>query len=336
MAVAGPVAGWPVTNEENGGISVKAMVAKGRLYAWSLGQALRFGQPDIALGFLGGIGDDLLATVAIDEWLRRGAGRVWFFTRHAGLYGYDRRRVRLIPEEARYQWLASRLGRPMRAVSYSTYDPVTDRDSAVREHIIVEICRRAGLSGRIRLRPHLPLAAGELQRADSWADCIALQSASLTAAVPMPNKQWRTDRLQAVADHLAARGLRVVQVGSASDPALRGVTDLRGRTSLRETAAVLARARLFVGLVGFLMHLARAVECPGVIIYGGREPPELTGYSCNTNLAGRPACAPCWQRSRCDFGHVCMESIEAGAVIDAVEAALARPRGPLSVDEVEL
>jgi hypothetical protein len=312
------------------------VISKASLYAWGLIQAARLGRPDIALGFLGGIGDDLLCTVAVEEWVRRGAGRVWFFTRHPGLYAHLGGRVRLVPEDARYQRLARRFGRPMQALSYSTYDPGTDRDLAVREHIIVEMCRRAGLTGRIRLRPHLPLTRDELQRATRWAGCVALQTSSLTAAVPMPNKQWRADRFQAVADHLAAHGHAIVQVGSASDPALRGVTDLRGRTSLRETAAVLAQARLFVGLVGFLMHLARAVECPAVIIYGGREPPELTGYACNANLVNRPACSPCWQRSRCDFAHTCMESIDAGRVMAAAEDLLARPRGPLPEEEADL
>ena len=53
-----------------------------------------------------------------------------------------------------------------------------------------------------------------------------------------------------------------IQLGSATDPALQHVNDLRGATSIREAAAILNHARLYVGTVGFLMHLARAVECP--------------------------------------------------------------------------
>jgi hypothetical protein len=33
---------------------------------------------------------------------------------------------------------------------------------------------------------------------------------------------------------------------------------------------------LFVGLVGFLMHLARAVDCRATFICGGRELPSLS------------------------------------------------------------
>ena len=304
------------------------LVEKLRLYAWGASQVARLGRPDISLGFFGGIGDDLLCTAAVDEWLSRGARRVWFFTRYPALYAPSDPRVRLLPEDAGHQRLALRLGRPLRSLSYSTYDAATDRDSAPREHLIATMCRQAGLTGQIRLRPHLTLTPTELDRAREWSGCIALQSSGLTAAVPMRNKQWRGDRFQAVVDQLVQRGLRVVQLGSASDPVLVGAADLRGRSSLRETAAVLAQARLFVGNVGFQMHLARAVECPAVIVYGGREPQELTGYSCNVNVAHRPPCAPCWQRNRCDF--VCMESITATDVITGVELLLSRPRGPLA------
>ena len=194
-----------------------AITAKARLYLWGLAATARLGRPDIALGFLGGIGDDLLCTAPIAEWLERGARRIWFFTRHPELYAHVDRRVRLVPEGGRWQHLASRLGRPMRPLSYSFYDPGADRDGPVREHLIADMCRRAGLKGRIRLRPHLKLGAAELARAEPWRGCVAVQSSTLTASVPMPNKQWPPERLQAVVD-LLAKDFRVVQVGSPADP----------------------------------------------------------------------------------------------------------------------
>jgi len=307
-----------------------------RLMMWGAARTARLGRPDIALGFLGGIGDDLLCTAPIEEWLRRGARRIWFFTRHPELYVHYDRRVRLLPEDARYARIARRLGRPVRYLSYSTYDAATDRDDALREPVVATMCRHAGLTGRVQLRPHLTLSSEEKAAAARYEGSVVIQTSSLTASVPMPNKQWRPERFQAVAERCAARGLSCVQIGSPADPALQNVTDLRGRTGLREAAGVLSRARLFVGVVGFLMHLARAVECPGVIVYGGREPPELTGYPCNVNVAHRPSCAPCWQRRRCDFAHACMETIGADEVIAAVETVLARPRGPLTWEETVL
>lgn len=304
---------------------MSSLAGKLRFYVEGAAEIVRLGRPEVSLGFLGGIGDDLLSSVAIDEWLKRGVRRVWFFSRHPELYAHYDHRVRILPERGPHARMALRLGRPMRALSYSDFDSATDRDTPLQEHIIAQICRRAGLTGPVRLHPQLPLSPGELAKAGAWSGSVAVQTSSLAASVPMRNKQWPIERMQAVVNHFAGR-LKFVQIGSLSDPPLGGVTDLRGKTTLRATAAVLARARLFVGLVGFLMHLARAVDCPGVIVYGGREPPELTGYPCNENLAHRPQCAPCWQRNRCDFGHVCMESIDTARVIAAVEGMLARPR----------
>ena len=94
---------------------------------------------------------------------------------------------------------------------------------------------------------------------------------------------------------------------------------------------------MFLGLVGFVMHLARAVECPSVIVYGGREPPELTGYACNTNLDSRPPCSPCWYYSHCEFDRRCLTAIAPAAVVNAVTRLLASPPAwPLHEETVEL
>ncbi|MGA3006273.1 MAG: glycosyltransferase family 9 protein [Opitutaceae bacterium] len=256
-------------------------------------------------------------------------------TPHPALFlGLDRR-ARILCQDLRYPRLCARLGCDFRYLSYSQYDPAADCDPPPDRHIIAKMCLLAGLRGAVRLRPYLRLSPDETAYGDAFAGYVAVQTSTLTAHVPMPNKQWPGDRFQKVVDRLKPH-LRFVQVGSRGDPPLLGVTDLRGQTSLRETAAVLHHARIFVGLVGFLMHLARAVECPAVIVYGGRETPELTGYPCNENLTNRPPCSPCWQRARCEHGRVCLESIGAEEVTAAVESALDRPRGPLIEEKANL
>jgi hypothetical protein len=314
---------------------VNRLFQKAALFQWGIRETLRLGRPDISLGFLGGLGDDLLCSCPVAEWLRRGAKRVWLFTRHPALHAHHDARVRLIPEDGRYLALARRLGRPMRALSYATYDEETDRDTACLEHIIVGMCRRAGLTGTIQLRPTVILDDAEIQAAAPFEGVIAVQSGGMAASVPMQNKQWPPERMQRVVDHLKSK-YPIVQIGSSADQLLRSTTDMRGKMTLRQTAALLAKARLFVGLVGFPMHLARAVDCPAVIVYGGREPPSMTGYSANRNIVDTPFCAPCWQRNRCDYGRACLSAISAETVIDAAEMGLARPRGPMLADSATL
>ncbi|HWA85402.1 MAG TPA: glycosyltransferase family 9 protein [Opitutus sp.] len=309
--------------------------AKLSLWVWGVRTVLRHRRPDVALAFLGGLGDELLCTAPLVEWRQRGARNIWIRTHRPELFAGLDRAAQILPDSARCDRLASRLGRPFRYLSYSRYDEAGDRDEPLARHVIAEMCARAGLTGAVTLRPHWRVSATERARAAAWHDCIAINTSTLVARVPMLNKQWPAARFQAVVDHFGSR-FKFVQLGAPADPPLRGTTDLRGQTSLRETAAILHGCRAFIGLVGFLMHLARAVECPAAIVYGGREPPELTGYPCNENVALRPACAPCWQRSRCEHDHACMAEIDAARVIAAVERVLTRPRGPLLESEATL
>jgi hypothetical protein len=305
-----------------------------QLWLWAATTLLKHGRPDIVISFLGGLGDDLLCTTAIHEWLQRGAKRIWFISRHPELYRFDSH-VRVLPENPALFALARRLKCEPRFLSYSEFDALSDRDTPPPRHLAAEMCARAGLNGRIALRPYLPLTDAELATAAHASGALVVQAAGLDAAVPMKNKQWPASRMQTVIDRFAGR-MPVIQIGSAHDPALAGALDLRGKTSLRASAALLARARLFVGTAGFPMHLARAVDCPSVIVYGGREPPSLTGYSCNQNVTRTPVCSPCWQRNRCDFDRVCLEDIAAEDVIAAIEHALSAPRTSLAVDYAEL
>src|SRR5262249_14318072 len=151
--------------------------------------------------------------------------------------------------------------------------------------------------------------------------CIAIQSSGLSGRWLLLNKQWFPERFAEVAAHLI-KSHPVVQVGSAQDPPVPCTHDLRGKTSLRQLAGLLANCRMYVGLEGMPMHMARAVDCPSVIVYGGRLRPDQIGYICNENLYNAVECAPCWLDTRCNFGRVCMDMITTAAAIEAVERML--------------
>jgi ADP-heptose:LPS heptosyltransferase len=100
-------------------------------------------------------------------------------------------------------------------------------------------------------------------------------------------KWWDVERYQQVVDHFRGR-LEFVQVGESHHrhPEVRGVVDLRGRTTLRQLVRLMYHAQGAVSAVSLLMHLAAAVEVkpgmpknrPCVVIAGGREPPHFTAY----------------------------------------------------------
>lgn len=284
---------------------------------------LHSGLPDIVLTFPGGgIGDDLLCTSVARELRKRGRS-VWIASNRSELFFDNRDIGAVVPDDARLFRLVKHLGTRVVWPNYSPLDERGDRCIPPPRHIIAYMCELAGVHGKVELRPHMSLAEAEKRAGSLVPRQIAIQSSIRTARYPMLTKEWYPDRFQAVVSALAHK-CNFVQVGAADDPLLDGVLDLRGKTSIRATAAILHRSILFVGLEGFLMHLARAVDCRSVIVYGGRTLPSQVGYSSNENLVTELGCSPCWGRNTCNNGRKCMDDILPDRVIAAVERQAAR------------
>ncbi len=291
--------------------------------------------PRRIISYSGGLGDDLLCGTVAHELRRRGAGRIWVAT-HYGEIFIGNPDVRAVPlADWRYGTLGGLLGVPTTPLWYTRYEPELDRDPEPARHFIAMMCEKAGLTGRIALRPYLYLSSTERRAGRLAPRQIAVQSSALGAGTPLANKEWYVERIQAVVDGLKNR-YTFIQIGVAADPKLKNVIDAAGKTNVRQAAAILSESLAFVGLASGLMHVARAVDCPSVIVYGGRERPEISGYICNVNLTRKPPCSPCWKRNRCEYDRVCMATISADDVIRGLERLLDRRVGDLAVEYVDL
>jgi ADP-heptose:LPS heptosyltransferase len=90
-----------------------------------------------------------------------------------------------------------------------------------------------------------------------------------------PGRDWPFERFAEVSTRLRKAGWSVVFVGSQTLPGAAlglGVTDLTGQTNIGQLAAVLEDAQMFIGIDSFPMHLAQAVGCPVVGIFGMTSP----------------------------------------------------------------
>jgi hypothetical protein len=300
--------------------------------------------PKILLYFGVAPGDDLLCTAVLRELRKRGKDGLLMVSDHGTLFAGNDDPTYVRPLWARYYRDGSTVAICQRFAriffgqfTRPEYAPLDgeDRRKQPSRHIIAEMCARAGITGPVTIRPYLTLTDEEKSLA-AWASGrIVIQSSGLAARHPMLNKQWHAERFQGVVDALVG-GLSIIQLGSSEDPPLQHVNDLRGTTSIRETAAILSHARLYVGTVGFLMHLARAVECPSVIVFGGREAPWQSGYICNSNLYSAVPCAPCWRANTCEFDRRCMSGISVDDVVSATRQMLQRSRNPLAVETVDI
>lgn len=141
-------------------------------------------------------------------------------------------------------------------------------------------------------------------------------------------KAWPPERFSALADRLVeAHGCQVLIGGSAEEVGLaeaiagsskHPVIVLAGRTSVKQFAAVVKRAALFVGNDSGAMHIAAAVGTPVIGLFGPSDPREWgpTGAQVVAIYKGLD-CRACFHPT-CRRGEEnCMNLISLEEVLDA-------------------
>lgn len=189
-----------------------------------------------------------------------------------------------------------------------------------KKHIIAAYCDKLGVSGKINVVPQLVLTSQEKEFGKFFPkDQICVISDGL-----QKYKSWPHDKMAAFLEKTRQQ-YNFVQVGKETDALLPHVLDLRGKLSFRQLAGVLYNSRLFVGPTGGMVHLARAVNCPSVVLATKGEPAELTYYAGNGYVFAREACDLCARNVRdpqhqaCYFGYTCVQNIDVADVLDAVQ-----------------
>ena len=201
-------------------------------------------------------------------------------------------------------------------------------------HVVEQICYQLGLSGKIMLKPDMCFSKSEL---DSFVQpkspYIVVQSQASHSNHPQTTKNWGVEKMQEVVDFLGEK-FEIIQIGSPKDSRLTGITDYCGKTTIREAGLLLKKSRMFLGLEGALMHMARAVDCPSVIVWGGRLKPYQIGYPCFENVTVDLECSPCWLPNACPKDLECMKRIHPDQVIEASQRILDKTDRSLPVDEI--
>lgn len=160
-------------------------------------------------------------------------------------------------------------------------------------------------------------------------------------------KCWPPERMAALLGKLCAEGHAIVVTGApdaherahvdallaalaASD---RGqVHDLTGQLTLRQLAALIARARLFIGVDSAPMHIASAMGTPAVALFGPSDDAEWGPWRVLHRIvaSGSHPCRPC-HNDGCGGGKVseCLTTLAVDRVKSAVDALLAQTRPAL-------
>ena len=170
--------------------------------------------------------------------------------------------------------------------------------------------------------------------------CVGLNQESTVVLFPgasIPEKRWGADRFRQVGKVLAEKGLTLLVVGGREEAAEgmrivaggRGV-NLAGKTSLVETAAIVARAAVVVSGDSGVLHLAYALGRPTVSLFGPSSVAKWAAQGASHVVVhGKPSCSPCsrfGQTPKCPHNVECMQSITVEEVTNAVCELLQMPK----------
>jgi CDP-glycerol glycerophosphotransferase len=192
-----------------------------------------------------------------------------------------------------------------------------------------------GLDGEIEIKPHLELSSDEKKfgRFNDGAGILShhtLPQIAIISNGAMKYKSLPFATTQAVVDALKDECF-FVQLGSENDATLLSAKDLRGKLSLRQAAGVLYNSDLFMGSIGGLMHLARAVDCPAVIAYGA-EPLEFEYYAGNSYVFSETPCEICANGELdpyaeiCPYDYKCIRNVAPEKMVMAIREKLSALR----------
>lgn len=225
-------------------------------------------------------------------------------------------------------------------------------------HRLEEMLRLADALGIARVGhlvcPGGVVFSGPARHAAEESQVDGLPYAAIHAAPMFVYKRWTPDGWRALAAAVRARGLKIVATGGPAaaertylDAVWGDLPDIvrrDGQLSWPELAALLARARLFVGPDTSVTHLAAATGCPTIALFGPTDPrlwgpvpaegldpmwaaSGSTQRRKNVWLVQNPLpCLPC-QNEGCERHvssfSICLDELAPAQVLHAVDAALA-------------
>ncbi|MSQ15376.1 MAG: glycosyltransferase family 9 protein [Dehalococcoidia bacterium] len=198
----------------------------------------------------------------------------------------------------------------------------------------LDIAASAGASPT-REDPRLYLTLEEKRSAEKVLQNNSVECIALHLGAGFPSKCLPIEKFAAVATalHRADSSRCFIVVGGPEDRVLADAfqslavvptTDLVGKLSVRETAAVLERCSLFLGNDSAPMHLAAAGSVPVVTFFGPSEPWKFHPYGTEYRLLEVDLpCRPCDYVHCIHSEYLCMTRQSVDAIVGAAEELIA-------------
>ena len=216
---------------------------------------------------------------------------------------------------------------------------LTDARALQNEHVVEQNWRLAEAFVELPLPSEIRLEF-PLQHADSERIDSLLADRGIDVGKPIicihpgsgaSSKLWLAEKWAAVADAMSREyDATIVFSGTAGDrPMIEGIGSnmsaaphqLAGSTSVGELAALYRRASIVLGPDSGALHVAAAVHCPSVALFGPADPTEFAPWGDpgrHAVIASEIACGPCrildWRGDKPDY-HPCVRDISVERVL---------------------
>jgi ADP-heptose:LPS heptosyltransferase/GT2 family glycosyltransferase len=131
--------------------------------------------------------------------------------------------------------------------------------------------------------------------------------------------------LSELSERLIKKGMNVVVIGNYTEFDIPSTLNLKGKTTIHQMAYVISKAKAFVGIDSFPMHVAQAVKTPGICFFGCIKPESriytdtmkgitATGLSCLGCHHKKPA--PQYVTKTCEMGDpICTKLVSANTML---------------------
>jgi heptosyltransferase I len=147
-------------------------------------------------------------------------------------------------------------------------------------------------------------------------------------------KHWTIEGFAGVAREFLREGFAVVLAGTKRDEArcrqiaaaAPGATNLCGKTTPADLAALIQRAEVAVTNDSGSMHVAASLGKPMVSVFGPTNPVHIGPYERPESVVRlKLPCSPCNYRrlSQCPFDHACMKQVTSAMVVERARKILA-------------
>lgn len=197
----------------------------------------------------------------------------------------------------------------------------------------IELIQAIGGNSQETIQFPIPISDYEKQNVISLLRMKHIQNyCTISATAGKQANQWEPLKFSNLVDNIVKRwNLSVIFIGHQDDHAInqkiismtqrKNIFNFTGVFTLKETAYLLSQAKFIICGDTGPMHLAVAMDCPVIALFGGSNPQRTGPYLGKSIIIQHETdCSPCYKRKCLD--NVCLKNISVGEVINTCQSML--------------